>query len=113
MPLASTKLLDRTFAKGLTIEGGSAVEYNLGGKYKDFKALIGADTRAAEGAFGKTIVTVYGDGAKLQSYAVSPSELKPVAVNVKGVAALRIVVEGPDFAIGPAYATLADARISQ
>ena len=106
-------LLDRNFAKGVTIEGGSAAEYNLAGKYKDFKALIGADTRAAEGAFGKTTVTIYGDGAKLQSYVVSPTELRPVAVNVKGVTALRIVVEGPDFAIGPAYATLADARISQ
>ncbi len=46
-------LLDRKFAKGLTLEGGSAVEYNLGGKYKDFKALIGADTRAAEGRLAR------------------------------------------------------------
>lgn len=106
-------LLDRPFTKGLTLEGGSTVEYNLAGKYKDFKALVGADTRAAEGALGKTTVTIYGDGAKLQTYTVAPSELKPVAVNVKGVGTLRIVVEGPNFTGLASYATLADARISQ
>jgi hypothetical protein len=106
-------LLDRNFAKGLTLEGGSDVEYNLGGKYKDFKALLGADTRAAEGVFAKTTVTVYGDGTKLQTYTVSPTELLPVAINVKGVSTLKIEVKGPDFTIRPAYATLADARISQ
>jgi hypothetical protein len=106
-------LLDRPFSKGLTMEGGSSVEYNLGGKYKDFKALVGADTRAAEGALAKTTLTVYCDGAKQYSEVVAPGELKPIAVNVKDAATLRIVVEGPNFTVLPAYVTLADARISQ
>jgi hypothetical protein len=106
-------LLDRSFAKGITLEGGVAVEYNLGGKYKDFKALVGADTRTAEGALGKTTVTVFCDGAKRASEAVSPSELRPIAVNVKDVGTLRIVVEGPNFTGLSAYVTLADARVSQ
>jgi NPCBM/NEW2 domain len=106
-------LLDRSFAKGLTLEGGTAIEYNLAGKYKDLKAVIGADTRAAEGVLGKTTVIVYGDGAKLLSEVVAPAELRPIALNVKDVATLRIVVEGPNFTGLSAYVTLADARVSQ
>jgi hypothetical protein len=106
-------LLDKNFAKGLTLEGGSSVEYALGGKYVSLKAVIGADTRAAEGALGKTVVTIYGDGSKLESVTVVPSELKPIAVNVSNVGTLRIVVDGPNFTGLSAYVTLADARISQ
>jgi hypothetical protein len=106
-------LLNRPFTKGLTLEGGSAVEFNLGGKYKDFKAFVGADTRAAEGALAKTTLTIYCDGAKQFSEVVAPGELKPIAVNVKDAGTLRIVVEGPNFTVLPAYVTLADARISQ
>jgi hypothetical protein len=106
-------LLDKNFAKGVTLEGSSSVEYNLSGKYKDFKALVGADTRAAEGALGKTTLVIYGDGAKLHSEVVSPAELRPIAVNVKDVGTLRIVVEGPNFTGLSAYVTLAEARVSQ
>ncbi len=106
-------LLDKSFSKGITLEGGDAVEYNLGGKYKDFKAYLGADVRSAEGALGKTTVTIYCDGQKRLSETVSPAELRPIAVNVKDVTTLRIVVEGPNFTGLSAYATLADARISQ
>jgi hypothetical protein len=106
-------LLDRNFAKGLTLEGGTQVEFNLNGKYKDLKALIGADTRTAEGAFAKTTVTVYCDGTKRLSETVVPTELRPIALNVKDVGTLRIVVEGPNFTGLSAYVTLADARVSQ
>jgi hypothetical protein len=107
-------LLDKTFAKGLTLEGGAtAVEYNLAGKYKDFKALIGADTRASEGAYGKTTVLIYCDGEKRLSETVAPSELRSIALNVKDVVTLKIVLDGTTFAVQPSYATLADARVSQ
>jgi len=106
-------LLNQNFAKGITLEGGVTVEYNLNGKYKDFKAMVGVDTRAAEGALGKTTVVVYADGEKKLTVGVSPTELKPIALNVKDVGTLRIVVEGPNFTGLSAYVTLADARISQ
>jgi NPCBM/NEW2 domain len=106
-------LLDRAFAKGITLEGAAVVEYNLNGKYKDFKAFVGADTRTAEGALGKTTVTVWCDGTKRATEVVAPTELRPIAINVKDVATLRIVVEGPNFTGLSSYVTLADARVSQ
>ena len=75
--------------------------------------MVGVDTRAAEGALGKTTVVVYADGEKKLTVGVSPTELKPIALNVKDVGTLRIVVEGPNFTGLSAYVTLADARISQ
>jgi hypothetical protein len=105
--------LNQNFAKGLTLEGGVAVEYNLNGKYKDFKAMIGVDTRTAEGAHGKTTLVIYCDGEKRSTIPVSATELKPLAVNVKDVGTLKIVVQGPNFTGLSAYVTLAEARISQ
>jgi hypothetical protein len=106
-------LQDKAFPKGITLEGGAVVEYNLGGKYKEFKALVGADTRAAEGVLGRTTVTVYCDGEKRLTETVAPADLRPIAVNVKDVGTLRIIVEGPNFTGLSGYATLADARVSQ
>lgn len=106
-------LLDRAFAKGITLEGAAVVEYNLNGKFKDFKAFIGADTRTAEGALAKTTVTIWCDGAKRATEVVAPTELRPIAINVKDVGTLRIVVEGPNFTGLSSYVTLADARVSQ
>ena len=68
---------------------------------------------ARKDAFAYGRFLIYGDGEKKQTIAVSPTELKPIAVNVKDVGTLRIVVEGPNFTGLSAYVTLADARISQ
>jgi len=106
-------LLDKAFVKGVTIEGAGAVEFNLNSKYKDFKAYVGADTRSAEGALGKTTVTVFCDGTKQSTTTVVPTQLTPITVSVKDVGTLRIVVEGPNFTGLSSYVTLADARVSQ
>jgi len=106
-------LKEKNYPKGLSLEGGAAVEYDLAGKYKEFKALIGVDTRTGEGVFGKTTLNVYCDGEKRFSQPVSPKDVRPIAVNVKDVGTLRIVVEGPDLTGYTAYVTLAEARVSQ
>jgi hypothetical protein len=107
------RLQDKQFTKGLSMYGGAEVEYNLAGKYKTFKATLGADARMAEEGAGKATVTVFCDGEKRLSEEVSAKEVKPIAVNVKDVSTLRIVVTGPNFTGYTAHATLADARVSQ
>ena len=106
-------LLDKQFAKGLSTYAGVELEYPLGGKYKDFKATLGADPRIAEEGQGKVTVTVYCDGEKRLSKDVSAAETVPIAVSVKDVNTLRIVVAGPNFTPFAGHATLADARVSQ
>lgn len=107
------RLQDKQFAKGLALYGGVELEYNLAGKYKEFKATLGADPRLAEESAGETTVTVYCDGEKRFSEVISAKQPTPLALNVKDVSTLRIVVTGPTFTGYTAHATLADARVSQ
>lgn len=104
---------DRQFGKGLSMYAGTTLEYNLGGKYRELKAVLGADTRIAEEGQGAVTVEVYCDGERRLQQTVSVKDPRPIAVNVKDTTTLRIVVRGRNFTNYAGHATLADARVSQ
>jgi hypothetical protein len=104
---------DRTYDKGLSLYAGTMLEYQLGGKYKEFKATIGVDPRIAEEGQGEVVLTVYCDGEKRLTEVVSTRAARPIALNVKDVQVLRIVAAGRDFTNLSGHATLADARVTQ
>lgn len=104
---------DRRFGKGLSMYAGTTLEYNLGGKYKELKAVLGADTRIAEEGQGEVTLEVYCDGERRLRQAVSAKDPRPIAVNVKDTNTLRIVVRGRNFTNYAGHATLAEARVSQ
>lgn len=106
-------LQDKKYDKGLSMYAGVDLEYNLAGKYKDFKALLGVDSVIAEEGQGKVTVTIYCDGDKRNTYEVSAKAAVPININVKDVNALRIVVSGSNFTNFSGHATLANAHISQ
>jgi hypothetical protein len=106
-------LQDRRYVKGLSMYAGTELEYPLASKFKEFKATLGADTRIAEEGQGEVIVTIYCDGEKRFSEALSTRAARPIAINVKDVNTLRIVTAGRDFTNLSGHATLADARVSQ
>jgi hypothetical protein len=106
-------LQDKKYEKGLSMYAGVDLEYNLGGKYKDFKALLGVDTRIAEEGQGNVTVTIYCDGEKRSSFDVSVKAPTPIAVNVKDVQKLKIVVRGSNFTNFSGHAMLANAHVSQ
>jgi hypothetical protein len=106
-------LQDKKYDKGISVYAGTDLEYNLAGKYKDFKAIIGADARIAEEGQGKVTVVIYCDRVKQKEYVVSTKESVPIALNVKDVTTLRIVVAGSNFTGFSGHATLANAHISQ
>jgi hypothetical protein len=106
-------LLDKKYDKGLSMYAGVELEYNLAGKYKDFKALLGVDSRIAEEGQGKVTVTIYCDREKRNTFEVSTKAPLPIAVNVKDVSTLRIVVSGSNFTNLSGHATLANAAVSQ
>ncbi|MBI3411715.1 MAG: NPCBM/NEW2 domain-containing protein [Planctomycetes bacterium] len=104
-------LLERQYAKGLSIHSHTELEYNLAGKYKEFTALLGVDART--GAESKALVTIFCDGEKRFSEVVSAKAPQPVNLNVKDVQVLRIVVSSQNFLDLYDHATLAEARVSQ
>ncbi|MSU76987.1 MAG: hypothetical protein EXS16_02715 [Gemmataceae bacterium] len=106
-------LQNKKYDKGLSIYAGADLEYNLGGKYKEFKAVVGADARIAEEGQGKVTVTIYCDREKRQTYIVSVMNPQPISINVKDVTSLRVVVSGSNFTNFSGHATLANAHVSQ
>src|SRR5262249_22283605 len=100
----------RSFAKGLSMHSYTELEYNLGGKYKDFKAILGVDTRVGE---SQALVTIECDGARVFSEKVSAKDRRPLALNVRDVNRLRIIVSSRNFLDLHDHATLAEARVSQ
>lgn len=104
---------DKKYDKGLSMYAGVELEYSLGEKYKDFKALLGVDSRIAEEGQGKVTVTIYCDQEKRSTFEVSVKAPTPIAVNVKDVKTLRIVVSGSNFTGLSGHATLANAHVSQ
>src|SRR5262249_12529341 len=104
-------LLERQYTKGLSLHSYTELEYNLAGKYKEFKALLGVDTRT--GTASKALVTIYCDGEKRFSETVAAKAPQPISLNVNGVQELRIVVSSQNFLDLYDHATLADARVSQ
>lgn len=110
---APIMLMDRQYPKGLSMYAGVELNYDLGGKYKEFKALLGADARIAEEGQGVVTVTIYCDQEKRFSEVVSTKSAKTLAINVKDVSSLRIIVSGPNFTNYAGHATLANAHVSQ
>jgi hypothetical protein len=106
-------LQEKKYDKGLSMYAGVELRYDLAGKYKDFKALLGADSGIAEEGQGKVTVTIYCDREKRNTFEVSTKAPIPIAVNVKDVTTLRIVVSGSNLTNFSGHATLANALVSQ
>ena len=104
-------ILEKQHAKGLSLHAHTELDYNLAGKYKEFKALVGVDVRT--GSDSQALVTIYCDGEKRFSEIVSVKAPRNIALNVKEVNTLRIVVSARNFLDLHDHATLADARVSQ
>ena len=103
---------DKKYDKGLSMYAGVELEYGLGGKYKDFKAVLGVDSRIAEEGQGKVMVSVFCDKEK-HTFEVSTKAPTPISINVKDVNTLRIVVTGANFTNLSGHAMLANAHVSQ
>ncbi len=105
-------VLDKNYAKGLSLHAHTELEYHLGGKYQEFKAVLGVDGRTSE-TESKAVVAIYCDGEKRFAEVVSAKGIRPIAISVKDVQVLKIVVGARDFTNLHDHATLAEARVSK
>jgi len=103
-------LLDRSYGKGLSMHAYTELDYNLQGKFKQFKAVLGVDSRV--GTSSQARVAIYLDGSLKFNETVSGKVL-PIVLDVKGVSTLRIVVSSPDFFGLGDHATLADPQVTK
>ncbi len=100
------------YQKGLLIFPDTALTYNLGGDYREFKATVGVDDRIPV-ASSNVRLTIEGDGRKLFSENVSRKD-KPrtVTLDVKEVKQLKISVERESLYLGN-QVNLADVRVQK
>lgn len=97
--------------KGVCVGADTAVTYQLGGDFREFKAVAGfADARHANAAGLK--LTVEADGRVLATESVRGGDKpKPLTLDVKGVQVLRLLVERDFPSDVSTHLILADARV--
>lgn len=106
------KLDNQLFPKGVCLAPDTAVTYNLGADYTQFKATVGIDENGAN-ATSAARVTIEADGQVLFSQALKRKDKpKELVLAVKGVKSLRVVVEA-DTPLNGNYVILADARVQK
>lgn len=101
------------YDKGLALHAHTELEYDLGGEYEFFQAVIGVDDLVG-GSDGPTIVRLEGDGRELKSWTVSRKD-KPLQVKVplRDVRRLKIIVTSGDLLDLGKHVNLADAKVSK
>lgn len=106
------RLGGKNYAKGLALHSHTELIYDLDGKYKEFKALLGVDETV--GGDSKPIVVVEGDGRELFTGTVTRQDKPlPLKLDVKGVKQLRIVVRSAGLLTLGDHVDFADAHVSK
>lgn len=101
------------YSKGLALHAYTELVYDIGGNYKDFKAVLGVDDQV--GGDSRVFVVIEGDDRELKSVEVSRKDKKPIdlAVNVKNVKQLKIIVRSANILDLGDHVDLADAKVSK
>jgi hypothetical protein len=102
----------RMFAKGLSMHAYTELQYDIGGEYKEFKAILGVDPKVQGDSHVK--VTIEGDGKELLTVEINrKDEPRPITLDVKNVKQLRIVVASAGLLDLGNHVCLADAKVSK
>jgi hypothetical protein len=102
-----------TYNKGLSLHAYTEIEYDLGGKYKKFKAVLGIPQESEQPDVFQPRVTIELDGVKRFSEVVTAKGTVPVELNLEGVQRLRIIVSSSNVFDLYDSVTLADAKVTQ
>lgn len=105
------QLGDKVFSKGLSLWAPLELEYNLGGRYKEFKAFVGIDGQVGGG--GKVRLTIERDGENVWSKDLAPGAVMPVAFPVQRANRLRFIVTSDEGLGFSAHVEIAEARVTQ
>jgi hypothetical protein len=100
------------YSKGLALHAYAELTYDLGGRYKEFKAVAGVDPQVGGETNAKLVIE--GDGRPLyNSVLTRKAEAQPVTLNVSGVKQLRIVVSSDRLLGLGDHVNLVDAKVSK
>lgn len=103
------------YPSALLLHSPADLVYDLGGKYKEFKAILGMDEAESKEDRNDPRVRIEGDGRELFAGVISRKD-KPreLTLDVKGVRSLRITVESQNALDNSGeQVALADAKVSK
>jgi hypothetical protein len=102
----------KEYAKGLALHAYTELVYDIGGDYKEFKAVLGVDDLV--GIEGQVRVTIEGDGKELFAALIKRKDApRPVTVDIKGVRKLRVEARSAELLDLGNHVDLADAKVSK
>jgi len=106
------RLGGQRYAKGLALFAVTSLAYDLGGRYREFKAVAGVDDKA--GGDSHAVLMIEGDGRELFSGTFTQKDKpQPLTLDIKGVRQLRVLVRSARLVPYETHLDLADARVSK
>jgi hypothetical protein len=109
------RIAGKLYLRGLAIPATTELVYDIGGDYKEFKAILGFDDQVTGDSHVKLLIE--GDNKKLYEAEIRRGDKDkngiPLTVDVKNVKMLRIVVSSADLFDLGYHINLADARVSK
>jgi hypothetical protein len=100
------------YAKGLALHSRTELTYDIGGRFREFKAVLGVDDLV--GGDSQAVVRIEGDGRELFAAVVTRKDKpRPLNLDVQGVKQLRIVVGSQGLLDLGDHVDLADAKVSK
>ncbi len=103
---------DPPFPKGITIAPDTALTFNIGGDYREFKAVLGMPENSPDANL-EAKVTIEVEGKIVFAETIKRKDKpKPLTIDVKGAKQLRVIVEA-DLAVNGNRVVLADARVQK
>jgi hypothetical protein len=104
-------VLDRPYAKGLSLHAFTALDYDLKGKYKTFTAVLGVDTRV--GSESEPKVTIEVDGKVMFQQTITTKKVEPVKIDITKASTLRITVTSANILDLHDHVTIAVPKVSK
>ncbi|MCE9562312.1 MAG: NPCBM/NEW2 domain-containing protein [Planctomycetes bacterium] len=101
-----------TFPKGFVVAPDTVLTFNIGGDYREFKALLGLPENTPDANL-EARVTIEADGNRVFSETLKRKDKpRPLAIDMKGVKQLRVIVEA-DLPVNGNRVIFADARVQK
>jgi len=106
------KLGSDTFPKGFVVAPDTVLTFNIGGDYREFKAILGLPENSPDANL-EAKVTIEADGRIVFSESLKRKDKpKPLILDVKGVRQLRVTIEA-DLSVNGNRVIFADARVQK
>lgn len=107
------KLGAETYPKGLSVSPDTRLTYNLGGDYREFKALVGIQENTLDANLTAQLTIETESGLVLFSEMLRRKDApRAVALDIKGVKQLRIVISAEQPVLGNRV-ILAECRVQK